>query len=100
MKKISLKISYIIISLIILSSIIFSVNNNINAEKAYLLPCCNNWDPRDWPTYNQWSWICYQNGQQQELIISWSQCFCAWAMNNFNPPIGMACSVLQMCGDK
>ena len=64
------------------------------AMRANQLYCCNIYDPR---VYNaeKFSWYCYENGVEIEKIITWQQCYCAWQINNWNPPNGLQCDILE-----
>jgi len=71
------------------------------AGKANLALCCNDKDPRLYPGTNTWSWLCL-NGQggNSDLLLSREQCLCVWELNNWQPPVGMPCSALQMCTNR
>lgn len=89
--------SFLLIAILTLP-IFFTINTTI-AKKSDPLPCCNSMDPRYYSA-QYWSWFCIQNGIEQEITISFQQCYCAWEINNWSPPIGMNCNILQQCGNK
>jgi len=93
------KIFPIIAVFAIVISLVMTIDTSV-AKKADLLPCCNNKDPRDYPTFPDWSWLCFENGGWHEIQINWNQCYCLWELNNWNPPDGKACAELQKCTNK
>jgi len=91
-------LSIIIITLITSEKPISSVTD-IKTDAVTTLKCCNIFDPR----YNNdanFSWNCIENGIEIEIIINWQKCYCAWQSNNWQPPNGLQCNIIEQCPEK
>ena len=89
----------IVLMLFIILGFVIDNKESVNiqyysAQKADPLPCCNSLDPR-YNNYANFSWFCYENGIEIEKTVTWQQCYCAWQINNWNPPIGLKCDILE-----